>query len=189
MPLVFAVLSILTAWGVHNALEALKLSALWWLDVPSVMGFYGFFYGIFDRWVWRVPLLRTAGLVKVPEISGTWEGYVTSSFDEGASHHAASLEILQTWTRLRITLQTASSESRSLTAAILTGGPGSMRISYEYVNTPRPHARSTMHVHRGTARHTLHALGDTEELDGEYYTGRDRETFGELHFSRLSENR
>jgi hypothetical protein len=184
VPPLLVVLSGLTAWGLHAAVEAIGLPNPWWLDMPSLAGFYAVFYRVFDRHIWRLPILRKIGLIKVPEIRGKWEGYVTSSFDKGTDHHAACLEIRQTWTRIRVTLHTDSSRSNSLTAAILTETPDCILVSYEYLNEPAPLATSTMHAHRGTARHIFRRVNGKEVLNGQYYTGRDRGTQGCLHFRR-----
>ncbi len=189
VPLLLAIVSMLAAWGLHEILEVISLSTPWWFDMPSLMGFYGLFYGSFDKWLWRIPILRKVGLVKVPDIAGKWKGYITSSFDEHQDHCEASIEICQTWTKIRINLETETSRSYSQTAAVLTEIPHCTAISYEYVNEPKAPARTTMHIHRGTARHTLCIVDDTESFDGEYYTGRDRGTFGALHFTRQKVSR
>jgi len=184
VPLFLAVLSILAAWGLHGLLETIHVSPPWWFDMPSLMGFYGLFYGAFDRWLWRVPAMRKVGLVKVPNISGRWKGYLTSSFNEHEKQCEACIDILQTWSHIRINLETETSRSYSLTASVLIETPNCVAISYEYVNEPKADAKATMHIHRGTARHTLCTVDGAEVFDGEYYTGRDRGTFGTLHFKR-----
>ncbi len=184
VPLLLTVLSILAAWGLYGLLKTIHLSPPWWFDMPSLIGFYGLFYSAFDKWFWRVPALRKVGLVKVPNINGRWKGYITSSFDEHKKQREACIDILQTWSQIKINLETETSRSYSLTASVLTETPHCIAISYEYVNEPTVDAKATMHIHRGTARHTLSIVDGAEVFDGEYYTGRDRETFGTLHFKR-----
>jgi len=182
--LLLAALSVLASWGLFEIVKAIQITPPWWFDMPSLMGFYGLFYTVFDRWLWRAPIIRRIGLVKVPDLNGKWEGSTTSSFDEHRGHRAASIQILQTWTRIRIDLETADSRSCSQTAAVITKIPDCAIISYEYLNEPKADATATMHAHRGTARHTWCMIDDSETFDGEYYTGRDRGTFGILHFKR-----
>jgi hypothetical protein len=55
---------------------------------------------------------------------------------------------------------------------------------YEYSNTPRPGAASTMHAHRGTVR--LGINSSVNKLEGEYYSGRDRANQGILTLTRGS---
>jgi hypothetical protein len=114
-------------------------------------------------------------------------GYVASSFDEHGTRYDASIGIRQSWTRIRAILRTENSESHSLIATIITADPDATALGYEYLNEPKAHAKTTMHAHRGMARLTLRELGSRRVLDGEYYTGRDRQNYGILHFERLQE--
>lgn len=53
------------------------------------------------------------------------------------------------------------------------------RIVYEYMNTPiADKAHDSMHAHGGTQWLNLRDSGGQLELVGDYYTGRDRQTFG-----------
>jgi hypothetical protein len=121
-------------------------------------------------------------VVKVPNLNRTWNGYVTSSFDEHATKYDATLKIFQNWTRVSIVLETNYSKSSSLIAAIVTEDPNGMVLSYEYLNEPKPNAKHTMHTHRGTAMLTIQS--NRKALEGQYYSGRDRQNFGILKFER-----
>ncbi len=55
-------------------------------------------------------------------------------------------------------------------------------VSYEYVNEPKPLAPTLMQIHRGFADLTLSL--DGRVLDGDYYTGRGRQTYGSLHLEK-----
>ena len=181
VPLYIAGVTILLAWSLNRVLNFTQLIIPWWIDAPSVIGFYGLLYTIFNRYLWRLRISRTIGVVKVPDLNGTWNGYVTSSFDEHAKKYDATIRISQNWTRIAIILETNYSKSNSLIAAIVTEDPRGMVLSYEYLNEPKPDAKHTMHAHRGTARLTL---SGGKVLEGEYYTGRDRQNFGILRFER-----
>lgn len=178
--LILSVLSILAAWCFASTLEALHLGVPWWLDAPSVVGFYGAFYAGFDRYLWRIPIFRTIRLVRIPRLDGTWQGYAASSFDNHADHHPVSVHIAQTWTHIRIGLAADKSQSHSLVASLLVEGI-SPTLTYLYLNEPKADAVNTMHTHRGTVQLTLQA---DRSLDGEYYTGRDRQSYGVLHLTR-----
>jgi hypothetical protein len=177
-----ALLSIPLSWGINKLLQPLGLSNIWWINTPSVLGVIGLLYKLFDKWIWRICLLRTLGIIKTPDLNGEWEGYVATSFDEYADHHSVSVKIHQGWTRISIFLKSSRSESHSLTASILTCQPGGVRISYEYENEPKSFAESTMHAHRGTA---ILKLQDLNELEGEYYSGRDRNNFGSMYLKKM----
>lgn len=183
IPLLLVGLSVLFAWLLNRTFQELEFSLPWWIDAPSVVGFYGVFYTAFERYLWRLPILRATSLVKVPDLAGSWKGYVVSSFNAHGEKHEAAVEIRQSWTRISINLRTRNSKSHSLTASLLTENQNAIALSYEYLNEPRANGKATMHVHRGTARLTLSV--DGQHLEGEYYSGRDRQNFGLLSLRRL----
>lgn len=176
VPLLLAVPAVIAAWIIS------LLGLPWWVDDPSVIGCYGIFYAAFNQWLWRWPFLRVIGLVKVPDLNGKWTVAIRSSFDERADAHQAQVRITQTWRSILIRLETAHSRSGSLIAAVLTNDPNDFVLSYEFANTPKPGAVSTMHAHRGSVE--VRFDRDTLVGDGEYYSGRDRENQGTLQFSR-----
>jgi len=175
-----ALISVLLAWLLHLVSQALQLKVPWWIDPPSIMGVYGLLYSAFDRYLWQLQLLRKVGLVKVPNLKGIWEGTISSSFDKHGAQYRATVTIDQTWTAISINLETNPSRSHSLIAGIITEGSAGAVLSYEYLNEPKPVAKETMHAHRGTARLVL--IGG--HLEGEYYTGRDRQNYGSLSLRR-----
>lgn len=181
VPLYLVGASIVAAFVLHKTLESV---IPWWIDVPSVAGFYGLFHLVFETWLWRMPFLSSVGLVRVPNLNGKWIGYVSSSFDEHASKHDATLEIRQRWTGMSICLQTGRSRSRSLLATITTENPTAGSLTYEYINEPKADAVATMNIHRGLARFDLSTLEDGWVLEGEYYSGRGRQSFGTVRFER-----
>lgn len=182
IPLFIAVISILAAW-ILNAVGTKYFSIPWWFDAPSVMGFYGFFYKAFDRFVWSKCFMRKIGLVKIPDLNGSWRGYVTSSFDKHEEKFDISIDIYQTWTKIVLILKTPSSESQSEAVAITIANPNLIRLSYTYFNKPKSDATQTMHPHEGTAR--LNLSGDCKSLDGDYYTGRGRQNYGTVHLDHV----
>lgn len=54
------------------------------------------------------------------------------------------------------------------------------RLTYEYWNEPTADAAATMAPHRGTIWLDIAQDESTTRLDGEYYTGRGRETSGRI---------
>jgi hypothetical protein len=184
VPLYIAATSALIAWGVGTVLKALNFTPPWWVDVPSFLTLYELVHGFFDRILWQWRPFRWIGLVKVPNLTGIWKGYLSSTFDDRPIRHPATLTINQRWTHIGIRLVTERSESNSLVASIVTGDKAETTVNYEYLNEPKPHAAETMHMHRGTAVLTIEK--DGKAMRGHYYTGRGRQTFGELFFNRIS---
>jgi hypothetical protein len=179
VPLSVAIASIVAAWSSSALLVALKLNLPWWVDAPSVLGFYGLFFVAFDKRLWRLSPMRR--LLGMPDLNGTYRGYVRSSFDRHRSRYAAILRIRQTWTEINIVMTTRTSSGQSVNASIITE---TGTLTYEYLNEPKAGTIGTMHIHRGTG--TLNLVSDGR-LEGEYYSGRDRQTYGLMHFVRVEE--
>lgn len=184
VPLLIAGLAALLAWGLHSLLARFEIHVPWWFDMPSLVGFYGLLLAWFDRRLWRAARLRRLGLVRTPYLGGTWSGTVSTSHDDFASSRTAALTIHQTWQRLSIELKTDTSDSRSHSASMTTIPPRNVVVIYSYTNEPVSDAPETMHSFRGTATQTFVPGLDGDTFSGDYYTGRDRGTFGTLTFSR-----
>lgn len=179
IPLFIAVLAILAAWGLNSFFQALGLTVPWWFEAPSVMGFYGLFYSLFDSYVWRWDFLHLIRIVKTPIINGDWEGTCVSSFND--TTHPVTISIKQTWTTMQVVLTTASSQSHSLVAAVTTETAGGPALSYQYQNDPRPGSHEGMQIHYGTTRLAI----KVDLLEGEYYSGRGRQNIGTLSLKRI----
>ena len=174
-----AAASIVAAWSLASGLTSMSIVVPWWVDMPSVFGFYGLFFMVFDQWFWKVGFVRR--LLKTPNLNGTYDGWVSSSFNQHSSRLDARLIIHQTWTKINIVMTTSNSDSQSQIASILTQDSS---LSYEYLNNPHPNAPPTMQMHFGTAHMTFDSAGDA--LDGGYYSGRGRQNIGTLHFERVN---
>ncbi|MCJ7570793.1 MAG: hypothetical protein MUO82_02805 [Candidatus Thermoplasmatota archaeon] len=182
IPISLAIFSVIFAWTLNRILNLLQYNPPWWFDVPSFMGFYGLLYLIFDNYLWRVPILKKMGLVNVPDLNGRWEGHITSSFTNNAKIYNATIMVYQKWTKISICLEMQHSKSRSLSASILVEDSNEIVLNYEYLNEPKPNARNSMNIHRGTTRLILSS--DLRELEGDYYSGRGRQNYGSLKFKR-----
>jgi hypothetical protein len=80
IPKVLAVLAVLATLVIVFVLPSSGVKLPWWLDAPSVMGCYGAFHALFDRWVWR---LKIGGkpFFSLPDLNGTWAGTIRSSYN------------------------------------------------------------------------------------------------------------
>ncbi len=174
--------SILAAWLLNKELTAAGITIPWWVDAPSVLAFFSIFYKAFDKWIWRMPPCRLISLVKIPNLNGTWKGDVTSSYDRRESQHGVTVKITQTWTQILVSLASETSTSRSLTASITVQNPDETVLTYHYINEPKASAQKSMHAHWGTAILTLQNRG--KKLEGQYYSGRDRQNHGTISLSR-----
>lgn len=179
--LLLAIISIVLAWGFYKVFDRYQIVLPWWAESPSVLSCYGLLFIIFDRRVWR--FFRRINFIKTPELSGEWNGSLKTSFDKHSSEIKATLRIFQTWTRIKIILCTEYSSSHSEIASIVVDAPEGKYLSYQYINEPKADAGKTMSIHRGTARLLYNEKDNT--LNGEYYSGRNRQNFGSLNFKKI----
>jgi len=178
--LILAVISIVLTWITYQRLNYYKIVLPWWSESPSILFFYGLFYTIFDKSIWK--LLGRVGLVKTPNLNGKWKGFLATSFNDNTSKIKATLEIFQTWSRMKIVLTTNQSVSRSEVSSIVTQNPEGQYLNYQYFNEPKPNAVQTMNIHHGTANLLFNEKNNS--LSGEYYSGRGRQNFGSLFFKK-----
>jgi predicted XRE-type DNA-binding protein len=177
-----ALVSVGLAYGFHWLMLHMNIQAPWWVELPSVPGIAGVLYEAFDKWLWR--WFRKIGIVKIPDIQGQWEVDGYTSFEQKRSFKAKVI-IRQTWTHISVYLETEQSSSRSLAASLSFNQPEGAVLIYHYLNEPKPNAMKTMHAHKGTA---ILRLKNDECMEGDYYSGRDRQNYGRLTLRRVSKN-
>ncbi len=159
--------------------------APWWSGAPAAAGLSWWLYNKIDRQWWRSPWLRRIG-VDIPDLNGRWEGTGKSSHGKGGTTITPVLIVRQTWSEISLYLETDTSLSKSQTASLLLHDGGCW-LAYEYRNEPKSHARGTMHPHRGHCRLQLKVVDGQKVLEGEYFNaGRDRRTWGDLHFTYIA---
>ena len=153
----------------------------WLIPIPSIPLVFGVSYWAFDNWLWRWQFLRTMRLINVPDLRGEWTGTIASSHYEFENCQTVIVIIEQTWTRMAVRLNAAHSRSWSVTASVLTNAPEGQVLTYLFDNEPEAEAVSTMQRFRGT---TVLVSSGPGRLEGHYYTGRGRETYGSLKLRR-----
>lgn len=186
VPLILFVVSVVFAWILHQGLSYWAITVPWWFDAPAVGGFYKLIYRQFDDRLWRTWLVRRVQLVRLPNLNGSWVGHVEPAAGDRAARRDIRVEIAQTWSKIQIAFAGQDSTSKSLMAAVAVENPQGPILSYEFLNEPRANAVDTMHPHRGLATLTLTSSSQSETLEGDYYTGRGRETFGRIRLTRAS---
>jgi hypothetical protein len=77
-PIIIGALAIFLALGLSRLLTVVDISPPWWVDTPSVLGFYWPLWRVYDRWAWKWRLGPFA-LSTIRDFSGSWHGVVTSS--------------------------------------------------------------------------------------------------------------
>lgn len=172
-----ATVSVVAAFGLGAFLTLLHWAPPWWVDTPAVAGFYGAIHAIYDGYLWRLRGFRL--LHGIPDLSGIYTVKIRTSHDGHSSVHEGTAVIVQSWSRIVVRLQTASSTSSSR-GGWLVAAPGAGHcLTYVYTCTPRATAAPTLNPHDGTAVVTF---SPEKRGEGTYYTGRGRVSFGELIF-------
>jgi hypothetical protein len=179
--IILGFLSVFLTLALARVTKALAFEMPWWVDSPSVVGFYGLTYALFDRVLWRWRPLRGHGLSSMPVLEGTWSATITSSFDGHQNVHRGVTRIRQTWTHILISLETGSSTSRSIAACASFSADQYPLVWYLFQNTPRAGATITMEAHVGAA--TMRVKDDAL-LEEEYFSGRGRTNYGTIVLTR-----
>jgi hypothetical protein len=181
-PWALASLAVAMTYGCTSALAAWSVSWPWWIENPSIMLFYGALWSMYNRALWRRTFLGIR-LSQVPDLGGTWFATLQSSHNGGAHSHGC-VRIHQTWSKLLIEFESATSRSVSRMAALNLEPGANQGLIYEYANDPHFTATDSMHAHRGVS--VMRMSTDGRWLKGEYFTGRDRQTHGSIKLERVS---
>ncbi|MGW1296572.1 Cap15 family cyclic dinucleotide receptor domain-containing protein [Streptomyces sp. NPDC002533] len=145
-------------------------------------------FALWERFIWKWKAVRY--FTGVPYVAGTWRGELISSYIKPDGTQVppipTALYISQTASRVTATLFTGESKSFSEHAKLIHDPDGRWRLSWQYVNTPRPGVRDRSERHRGAAEAFIGSQPG-EGLEGSYFT--DRRTDGELHLAEWSSAR
>jgi SMODS-associating 2TM, beta-strand rich effector domain len=181
-PFYLAALAIAVAFGVFRLLIWRNIVAPWWIEIPSPTAMYFLFLDRFSESWWRWKWVRRLHLAAVPDLAGRWSGYVKSSYDDFATQHPVSVDVVQTWTKIDIRLSSGTSKSYSRVASLMLDSAEGTVLSYQFLNEPVPGSRTTMQMHFGTA--WVSVAGDLRSVTGEYYSGRGRREHGSIFLTR-----
>ena len=177
-------LSLFTGYCVNNGLKAFDFyqTYSWIIDVPSSgLAFFAIFYQLFDKYIWKL-FAKMKFWFKTPVLSGEYAGELLSSRDDMKEPTPIIIKIQQTLTRIKISLHTSQSTSKSEMAAILVDEPDGPLLIYEFINDHRKVADPNLTIHRGTTRLTFNE--DTNTLIGTYYTSPERKNYGQINVKR-----
>ena len=93
------------------------------------------------------------------------------------------MTIVQTWSRIAITLKTDQSISRSGPACLTREDGVGYCLLYTYANEPQP-GQPELHIHRGTCE--LRFSENFSEASGFYFNDQNRLTFGRMKLTKQS---
>lgn len=202
-PKIYGVLALL-AYGITVSID-LATSALS-TDLPFAAGIaiswglaFTVVWKLHDRWFWKTRIAQTFGITSVPNLNGQWEGWIKTSYeghiDEASLHPdnapgeegqqmLATLDIDQTWRKINIHFETTQTPSDSNGATMLTEKGKWPSLSYQYENEGASLVEG-LDMHFGTASLEYRDEGETDTLEGLYYTGPGRDNNGIMYFERV----
>ena len=167
------------AWGLKGLAKYFGLTDLpIWIETPSVVAVVVALYSLFDKHLWAWPLFRWLRVIDFPDLRGRWTGRLHSSHN--GEELEAVLEIVQTSSGISVSLYGERSQSVSEIADFTVGSNGQTKLHYVYRNAPGSLSPDSMQMHLGTA--LLVCFTDARVLEGDYYTGRGRQTHGTMRF-------
>ena len=140
------------------------------------------------RWLWRrFPVI---GRKSFPDLNGTWDGHLVSTWIDPATGQPRPPIPTTIWVRqgiftTSIKLRTGESTSYS-TRCLLEAdhAAGRFRFWYSYTNDPKAEFRYRSARHEGVAWLEVDIDTDPERLVGYYYT--ERKTSGDIDVKRKS---
>jgi len=129
----------------------------------------------FDRWLWRRRPFWCF-VRRRPRLSGTWRGLLTTiSLDDNCNETSVEIpvffEIRQTFSEVSIALMSRESESRSLTAELVSDSHERFTLWYQYQGVPGIGVRTRSPIHFGGARVDI-SERNPMTFTGEYWTDR-----------------
>lgn len=134
------------------------------LLAPSGLTLFFLLHLIFDKFLWHLPVINH--LIGIPNFSGRWEGSVTVAGE--SLNTPCVLFIVQDWSNISIRLETETTASRTIVAALRVNDPNSiqLRFAYEVRRIKGPSTR------RGDGFNTLELRreADVLELSGPYFS-------------------
>ncbi|MEO8666170.1 MAG: hypothetical protein ABI462_11815 [Ignavibacteria bacterium] len=175
----------LASIGIMYLIQLLIQEFPWYLEAPSPFLIFTFLFWIFNNYLWKVFI--KINIIKTPNLNGNYEGFLKSSYDEFNAKLSVKLTVKQSWTQILITQVTETSKSCSIIASVLMHKKCDPVLIYSYQNDPGiTTSTPTMHMHYGTCEHTFDKAKET--FNATYYSGRDRNTIGEIFLDRIEEN-
>ncbi len=105
-------------------------------------------------------------------LCGEYTGELLSLRDDMQEPTEITIKIKQTLTRIKISLHTSQSTSKSEMASILVDEPDGPLLIYEFINDHRKVADPNLTIHRGTTRLTFNEEDKNINGDILYFAGK-----------------
>jgi SMODS-associating 2TM, beta-strand rich effector domain len=187
--------SLVLAWGIQVPYEWVTGEAsnpLKWLSL--IVFLIGTALVVAFNFAWRFVWRKFSALNRMvfPDLNGTWEGTLVSSWIDPATNQPkrpipAKFWITQNLFDMTVRMRTGESTSYSTRYfAEANHGLQVFRLWYSYDNQPKAQFAWRSARHEGVAWLELDLATDASTLRGQYFT--QRKTLGDIEIKRISRN-
>lgn len=140
---------------------------------------------LFERIAWRIPFLYP-WFVSLPDLNGRWKVVLTSNWTDAEGNAIppidADAEITQSFTQVTLRLQTAESNSLTMTCSLTQHADKTFEMTGVYQNRPDVMIRDRSQIHFGAFLLSVPSGRRPQHLNGQYWT--DRNTAGRMELTR-----
>lgn len=166
-----------------SILKGNNIDIPFYIEIPSIPTIYTLLFIFFDRYLWKLGIFKMLGIITTEDLNGKWTGYILSSYDKFSSEISAELTIKQTATAIKIKGKFNESKSISVHEDFgFSEVDQSTALFYFYRNEPNNDAVNTMAIHEGSTKLVYNK--ESDNLEGYYYSGRDRNNHGIINVKR-----
>ncbi|WP_162900010.1 hypothetical protein [Halomonas sp. JS92-SW72] len=147
-----------------------------------VFGFFIGLYQLFNQKLWKIGWVRK--FLLVPDLNGEWVCKGETMLKNGAKadfQWEGKIVVTQSWSKIRVHLQTKKSSSKSVSASIFHDKGVGYRLQYLYESDPTA-AALDLNKHDGFAE--ILFSEDCLSGKGNYFTDQHRQTVGILSVTR-----
>ena len=165
----------------------MDVSARGWISSPPIVAIPVFLLFVlllwlFDTKLWRIEIFRHVFLL--PDLNGKWSCAGKTRLKNGTQANyewSAEIEIVQSWTRMSVSVVAGQSTSESIAASICHLPGRGYQLLYNYRNHPKA-GESELQIHYGAAELLFDETCGHGE--GHYFTDQHRSTVGTMALTR-----
>lgn len=184
------VFSLLIQWLEHHLPESVQEFIEMFHVFTIPINFY-ILVKLFENYLWKWKIWEFIKIVNFPDLNGIYKGKFTSSFkDENGKNFEGkmTLKIKQSFSKITINCIFDLSKSISTKAFFAFNDLEQKNcLYYFFQNKPEKNAVEEMHIHEGSAILSYDEV--TKKLEGEYYSGRDRNNYGNIKVIKIDDKK
>ncbi|GEM_PF-6758916 len=173
---VLALVSAAASSGTGFLLSTLNISAF--LTAPSSFAIFGVLLFAYDRFLWKVPVLKFLSFV--PNFDGHWEGEIRQEDKTSPLH--VEVFITQTWSKIAIEFRSELTVSNGQSFHINFENPKAISVKWIYNVQPVNLAQVENHGYGITILRCSHHK-KIETMDGSYFSTKMRG--GEINLKKI----